>query len=73
MKAMKIASILGGTVFVLYAILLLVQIWTTMIPWEEFMKLTVTAGILIVVIFGVAMLYREYMEEKTMKHEKYID
>ena len=42
-------------------------------PWDVFMKLAVTAGVIIVVTFGLAMLYREYIEEKTMKDEKYLD
>ena len=42
-------------------------------PWDIFMKLTVTAGVIIVVTFGLALLYREYVEEKSMKEDKYLD
>jgi membrane protein implicated in regulation of membrane protease activity len=73
MKVMKVASIISGTVFAIYAILLLVQIWSEAMSWEVFMKLTVTAVVIIVVTFGLAMLYREYIEEKRMKDDKYID
>jgi ABC-type nickel/cobalt efflux system permease component RcnA len=73
MKVMKVASIISGVVFAIYAILLLVQVWSEAMSWEVFMKLTVTAAVIIVVTFGLAMLYREYIEEKRMKDDKYID
>jgi len=73
MKVMKIASIITGVILALFAMLLLVQIWANVMPWDIFMKLTVTAAVIIVVTFGLAMLYREYIEEKQMKDEKYLD
>lgn len=73
MKVMKIASVVSGVVFVLYAILLLVQLWGEVLAWATFMKLTVSAGVIIVVMFGVALLYREYIEEKSMIDDKYLD
>ena len=73
MKIMKIASMITGVIFALFAILLLVQMWGNVMPWETFIKLSVTAVVIIVVTFGLAMLYREYMEEKTMKDENYLD
>ncbi|MDM5271974.1 hypothetical protein PGH07_07270 [Sulfurovum sp. zt1-1] len=73
MKVMKIASIISGVVFVLYAILLLAQLWANVVSWAVFVKLTITAGVVIIVTFGIAMLYREYVEEKSMKDDKYID
>jgi len=73
MKVMKIASIITGVILALFAILLLVQMWGNVMPWETFMKLAVTAAVIIVVTFGLALLYREYMEEKTMKEDKYLD
>ena len=73
MKIMKIASLITGVIFALFAILLLVQMWGNVMHWEIFIKLAVTAGVIIVVTFGLALLYREYIEEKTMKDEKYLD
>jgi len=70
---MKVASIISGAVFAIYAILLLVQIWSEAMSWAVFIKLTVTAAVIIVVTFGLAMLYREYIEEKTMRDDNYID
>jgi len=62
-----------GIIFALFAILLLVQMWGNVMPWEIFIKLAVTATVIIIVTFGLALLYREYVEEKTMKDEKYLD
>jgi len=73
MKAMKIASIVSGFVFAAYAILLLVQVWSESMSWILFLKWTVTAAVVIIVTFGLALLYREYIEEKSMKDEKYLD
>jgi membrane protein YdbS with pleckstrin-like domain len=74
MKVMKIASIISGIVFLVYAIILLVQVWSLdAMSWETFIKLTITAGVIIVVTFGLAMLYREYIQESEMKKDKYID
>ena len=73
MKVMKIASIVTGTILALFAILLLVQMWGNVMSWDTFMKLSVTAAVIIVATFGLALLYREYIEEKSMKEEKYLD
>lgn len=73
MKAMKIASIVSGVVLALYVILLLAQLWGSVITWEIFIKLTITAGVIIVASFGLALLYREYIEEKSMKDDNYLD
>jgi len=73
MNAMKIASIITGVVLALYAIFLLVWLWGESISFEIFVKTTITAGIIIVVTVGLAILYREYVEEKEMKAEKYLD
>ena len=73
MKIMKIASMISGVIFALLALLLLVQMWGNIMPWEIFIKLSVTACVIIVVTFGLAMLYREYIEEKSMKEDKYLD
>ncbi len=73
MNAMKIASIVSGIVFALYAVLLLVWLWGDNISWETFVKVSITAAVIIIVTMGLALLYREYIEEKEMKKEKYLD
>jgi len=73
MKAMKLASIITGIILALYAIFLLVWLWGDSISWATLIKTSITAGVIVVVTVGLAMLYREYVEEKEMKTEKYLD
>ncbi|MBD3807392.1 MAG: hypothetical protein IE909_16440 [Campylobacterales bacterium] len=73
MKSIKIASIIVGIIFILYAIVGILQLWFNIIEWSTFVKLSITAMTVIIVTFGVAMLYREYIDEKKMKEDKYID
>jgi len=73
MKAMKLASIITGVVLVLYAIFALIQLWGTVVSWSTFIKITITAAVIVIATLGLAMLYREYIEEKSMKEDKYLD
>jgi len=73
MNAMKIASIITGVILAAYAIFVLVWLWGESISWEMFIKTSITAGVIVVVTMGLALLYREYIEEKTMKEEKFLD
>ena len=73
MKAMKLASIVTGVILVLYAVFALVWLWGESISWETFIKTSITAGVIVVATLGLALLYREYVEEKSMKEEKYLD
>jgi len=73
MNAMKIASIITGVVLVAYAVFALVWLWGTSISWATFVKVTITAAVIVVVVLGLALLYREYVEEKNMKKEGYLD
>ncbi len=73
MKAMKIASIITGVVLASYAVFALVWLWGTSISWATFIKVTITSGIIVVVVLGLAMLYREYVEERSMKKDGYLD
>jgi len=58
MKVMKIASMITGIIFALFAVLLLVQMWGNVMPWETFMKLAVTATVIIVVTHVQLLLFR---------------
>ncbi len=73
MKAMKLASVITGVVLVLYAIFALIQLWTTVVSWATFVKVSITAAIIVIATLGLAMLYKEYIEEKSMKEDKYLD
>ena len=73
MKIMKIASTISGIILALYALFLLIWLWGDSVSWETFIKTSITAGVIIVATMGLALIYREYIEEKSMKEEKYLD
>jgi negative regulator of sigma E activity len=70
---MKFASIVTGAILAMYAIFLLLQLWVSIVSWAVFTKVTITAAVIIVVVLGLALLYREYIEEKSMKGDNYLD
>ena len=70
---MKLASVITGVVLILYAIFALIQLWGTVVSWATFVKVSITAAVIVIAALGLAMLYREYIEEKSMKEDKYLD
>ena len=73
MKAMKVAGIVTALILFIYAILLVGQIWGSWFEWANFIKLTITAGVIIVAVGIIALIYRELIEEKELKRDKFID
>lgn len=73
MNTMKLASIITGVVLVLYALFGLIQLWMTVVSWATFVKISITAAVIVIATLGLAILYREYIEEKSMKEDKYLD
>ncbi len=73
MNVMKIASIITAATLIMYVIVVLLQVWASVMSWTTFIKLTITSVVLIVAVFGVALLYREYVEENKMKRDGYLD
>ena len=72
MNAMKIASTISGLVVFFYTFILLFQLWGEGIPADIFLKLTISAIIIVVVLMGLALMYREYIEDKSMRDDDYI-
>jgi len=70
---MKIGAILCLVIFVTWVFVALLQLWFDLLSGEVFWKLTVTAGALFVVVLGVSLVIREYIDEKKMKDDGYID
>ena len=70
---MKMASIISMSLFVLWVLFAIIDMWFDIFSWDVFVKLTVTLGLIAVVALGIALARREYMEEKQMKKDKYID
>lgn len=60
-------------IFVLGALLSLVQLWFMPLSAEVFTKVMITLGVLLVVALVVTLVRREYLAEKKMKDQGYID
>ena len=70
---MRTGAILCLLIFVTWVFIALLQLWFDPLSGELFWKLTITAGALFVVVLGVSLVVREYVEEKKMKDDGYID
>jgi len=73
MKAMKVAGIIVALILSIYTILLIGQIWGDWMEWSNFIKLTITAGVTVVAIGIIALIWRELIEEKELKKDNFID
>ncbi len=73
MKVMRIAGAISAIILLVYAILLIGQIWGSWMSIDNFIKLTITAAISVVTIGIVALIYRELVEEKQLKKDDFID
>ena len=70
---MRVASIFCLTVCVLWVLMAIADMWFDIMSGEVFIKLTVTLGLIAVLVLGIALVRREYMDEKQLKKDKYID
>jgi uncharacterized membrane protein YqhA len=73
MNVMKFASIITGIILFIYAILGLIQLWTSFMSWDNFVRISITAAVIIVVTVGISLLYREYIESTELKKDNFID
>ena len=73
MKAMKVAGIVTALILFIYAILLIGQLWGSWMEWSNFIKLTISAGVIIVAVGIIALIYRELIEEKELRKDNFID
>lgn len=70
---MRTGAIICLMIFVTWVFVALLQLWFDLLSTAIFWKLTITAGALFVVTLGVSLVVREYVEEKKMKDDGYID
>lgn len=70
---MRTGAIICLIIFVTWVLIALLQLWFDLLSGEIFLKLTITAGALFVVVLGIALVVREYIDEKKMKDDGYID
>lgn len=70
---MKIATIISLTLALAWVILFLLQLWGPVVAPALFIKLTITAAVLVAVVLIAALAIREYVSEKKLKDDGYID
>ncbi|MBL1262832.1 hypothetical protein [Candidatus Methylomicrobium oryzae] len=70
---MRTGAIICLAIFVIWVVIALLQLWFALLSGEIFLKLTITAAALFVVVLGAALVVREYVDEKKMKDDGYID
>ncbi len=70
---MKIAGVIVAIILFIYSILLIGQIWGDWMKWSTFIKVSITAGIVVVAIGIIALILREIFEEKTLKDNNFLD
>lgn len=70
---MKMGSIVCLIIFVAAASLVLIQMWFSPLGAEVFTKTLITLIVLFVVALGIALVKKEYVDEKEMKDSGYID
>jgi hypothetical protein len=56
-----------------WVLLALAQLWLLIVTAEVFIKLTISAGLLFVLVLCVSLAVREYATEKRQKDQGYID
>lgn len=70
---MRLGAIICLVIFVLWVLMALLQLWWGVLSATVFWKLTLTAAGLFVVVLGASLVYREYVEDKKLKDDGYLD
>ena len=70
---MKTGSIICLVIFVLGAMISLAQLWFSPFDVEVFVKTMITLGVIFVVVLGITLVKKEYIENKKMKDSGHID
>lgn len=70
---MKYGVISALFISILWSILAILQLWFSILNTDVFVKLTVTAGILLVIIVIVTLVIREYLSDKQLKKDGFLD
>jgi len=73
MKIMKYAGIAVSVLLGIWVILSIARVWGDVISWSNYMKVTITMGLLVVAIGIIALIVNEFIKEKDMKKDDFID
>ena len=70
---MKAAGITSIILIVLGTILFLLQMWFSCFDAEFFIKMMITLGVLLLASVAISLIRREYVNDKKLKDDGYID
>ena len=70
---MKLGVISSLVIVVAWAALAIAQLWIQPLSAEVFLKISLTAGVLLGLTVLVSLVIREYLSEKKMKKDGFID
>ena len=70
---MKLAVISGISIFVAWVMLALAQLWFEPLTGEVFFKISVSAGMVLILIIIVSLAIREYLTDKDLKDKGFLD
>lgn len=70
---MKLGVISALAVTVLWSLLALGQLWFSPLSAELFVRITVSAALIVAVIVIITLVVREYLSEKRLKDQGFID
>lgn len=70
---MKLGVISALAVTVLWSLLALAQLWFAPLSAELFIRITVSAALIVAVIVVITLVVREYLSEKRLKDQGFID
>ena len=70
---MKKGSIICLGIFVLAALLGLLQLWFALLSAELFSKVIITLGVAFVIALVVTLVKKEYIDDKNLKDSGFLD
>lgn len=70
---MKITTVISLTTIVLWALLTITQVWVELVSGAVYLKITLSAAIIVVVSLLVGLAVNDYHSEKKMKDDGYLD
>jgi len=73
MNVMKIAGIIVSALLGIWVILSIARVWGDVISWSNYLKVTITMALLAVAVGIIALIINEFIKEKDMKKDNFID
>jgi hypothetical protein len=70
---MKAGVISCLVTFVTGCVLAVLQMWFALMPAEVFAKVMITLGIVFVVMLGITLVRREYLEDQSLRQSGHLE